>query len=138
MVSVIEMTNFYDARGLFWSLRPQNTIKLPTQSALGQICIGEWPVPSLHSGIVFQASERPKTFRFFRGSVCYQCDPCKNHTKVFRPENSLRDRVRTGRSWLIECSSRSLNGASVVWQDQHEKNFSLTASRGYLSPAHQE
>ena len=39
MVSIIEMTGFYDARGSFWSRRPQNTIKLPTQSALGQILV---------------------------------------------------------------------------------------------------
>ena len=47
MVSVLEMTNFFGARGSFWSLRPQNTIKLATQSALGEICMGKWPVPSL-------------------------------------------------------------------------------------------
>ena len=34
VVSVIEMTNFYDPRGSFWSLRLQNTFKLQTQSAL--------------------------------------------------------------------------------------------------------
>ena len=47
MVSVIEMTNFYDARGLFLSLRPQNMIKCVAQNALGQICMGKWPVRSL-------------------------------------------------------------------------------------------
>ena len=30
--SVIEMTNFYDTRGLFWSLRPKNTINFVAQS----------------------------------------------------------------------------------------------------------
>ena len=42
MVSVKEMTIFYDARGSFWSLRPQNMIKLPTQSAEKWICMGKW------------------------------------------------------------------------------------------------
>ena len=46
MLSVIEMTDFYDARGLFWSLRPEKMINFLTQSALGQICRGKWPVPS--------------------------------------------------------------------------------------------
>ena len=46
VTSVIEMANFYDARGLFWSLRPQNMIKCVTQSAEKSICIGKWAVPS--------------------------------------------------------------------------------------------
>ena len=46
VASVIEMTDFYDARGLFWSLRPQNMIKCVTQSAEKSICIGKWAVPN--------------------------------------------------------------------------------------------
>ena len=45
-VSVIEMTHLYGARESFHPLRTKNTIKLPTQSALSQICMGKWPVPS--------------------------------------------------------------------------------------------
>ena len=51
MTSAIEMTIFYDAKGLFWSLSPKKMINFLTQSALGQICMGKWPVPSL--GIFF-------------------------------------------------------------------------------------
>ena len=47
VASAIEMTVFYDARGLFWSLRPQNMINFLPQSALCQICMGKWPVSSL-------------------------------------------------------------------------------------------
>ena len=40
------MTNFYDARGLFWSLRPQNIFKCVTQSAEKSICMGKCAVPN--------------------------------------------------------------------------------------------
>ena len=46
MTSFIEMTDFYDARGLFWSLRPQNTTIFATQSAEKSICMGKWAVPN--------------------------------------------------------------------------------------------
>ena len=49
---------------------------------------------------------------------------------VFWLEKSFRDCVRTGRSWLFEYLFRSLNGTSVMWQDQHEKKFPLLASGG--------
>ena len=41
---------------------------------IGQDLYGEMACAKF-SGIVSQASERPKTFRLFRGSVCYQCNP---------------------------------------------------------------
>ena len=47
LVSVIDMTNMYGARGSFTLLRPRNPIKLLPQSALDQICMGKWALPSL-------------------------------------------------------------------------------------------
>jgi len=41
------MTFLYDARYSIILLRPKNELKLLTQSALGQICIGKWRVQSL-------------------------------------------------------------------------------------------
>ena len=40
IVSVIEMTLLYDAQYSIVLLRPKNEVKLLTQSALGQICMG--------------------------------------------------------------------------------------------------
>ena len=74
MISVIEMANLYDARGSFWSLRPHNTSKLPTQSALGQICMEKWPVPSL-AELFLGLQKGPRRSDFFKGFVCYQCNP---------------------------------------------------------------
>ena len=47
MVSVIGMTFLYDAKYSVVLLRPKHEVKLLTQSALGQICMEKWPVPSL-------------------------------------------------------------------------------------------
>ena len=41
------MAFLYDARYSVVLLRPKNEVKLLTQSALGQICMRKWPVPSL-------------------------------------------------------------------------------------------
>ena len=41
------MTFLYDAWYSVVFLRPKNEVKLLTQSALGHICMGKWPVPSL-------------------------------------------------------------------------------------------
>ena len=64
---VIEMTNFYDARGLFWSISktPEHDQFLDPK-CFGPDLYGEMACAKF-SGIVSQASERPKTFRFFRG-----------------------------------------------------------------------
>ena len=40
VIGVIEMTYLYDDRCSFVLLRPKNEVKLPTQSALGQIWLG--------------------------------------------------------------------------------------------------
>ena len=47
LVSVIEMTLLYAARYSIVLLRPKIEVKPLTQSALGQICMGKWSVPSL-------------------------------------------------------------------------------------------
>ena len=51
VASVIEIIDFYDARALFWSLRPQNMINCVTRSAEKSICMGKLPVSSL--GVFF-------------------------------------------------------------------------------------
>ena len=47
MASVIDTTFLYDADCSVVLLRPRNEVKLLTQSALGQLCMGKRPVPSL-------------------------------------------------------------------------------------------
>ena len=80
MVRVIEMAFLYTARHLFVLLRPKDEVKLPTQSAENRICMrNELYIPR---GATFsRTSERPQTFKFFGGSVCYQCRPWKRLSK---------------------------------------------------------
>jgi len=65
MASVIEMIDFYDARGSFWSLRPQNMIKYVTQSALGQICMGNHVYQM--EGIYFSGFRKAQDVQIFSG-----------------------------------------------------------------------
>ena len=60
------MTLLYNAQYSFVLLRPKNEVKLSIVWGNGLYLAGQF---------YFSASERPKTFRFFRGFVCYQCDP---------------------------------------------------------------
>ena len=56
------MTLLYDARYSIVFLRPKNEVKLLTQSALAQICMGKWPVPSLAEFLGLQKGPRRSYF----------------------------------------------------------------------------
>ena len=89
MVSVIELTHLYNARGSFDPLRQKNTTKLLTQSALGQIWLGN----GLYQvgRFIFSATDGPFLTRFFRGRERFETDPWKVWTNsvVRGPSNKL-------------------------------------------------
>ena len=66
-VNLLEMTNFFDPSFLFWSLRPENMIKCVTQSALGQIRMGKWHVPT--GGIIFLRLQKGPRRSDFSGAL---------------------------------------------------------------------
>jgi len=59
------MTFLYDAQYSVVLLRPKNEVKLLTQSALDQVCMRKWPVPSL-AELFLGLQKSPRRSDFFQ------------------------------------------------------------------------